>query len=96
MSDIIQVATQIEQKVKDLIVRSNGLEQKSKSLGEELRFYKKRFEQTEEEISDLQKQIETLKTANALLGSDDFKRETKTKINSIVREIDNCIVQLSD
>jgi len=96
MSDVIQVVSQIEQKVKDLIVRSNDLEQESKLLGEELRFYKKRFEQTEEEISDLQKQIETLKTANALLGSDDFKRETKTKINSIVREIDNCIVQLSD
>jgi len=96
MSDIIQVASQIEQKVKCLIVKSNDWEQESKLLGEELRFYKKRFEQTEEEISNLQKQIETLKTANALLGSDDFKRETKTKINSIVREIDNCIVQLSD
>jgi len=96
MSDITQVASRIEQKVKDLIVKSNGLEQENKSLGAELNFYKKRFEQTEEEIGNLQKQIQTLKTANALLGSDDFKRETKTKINSIVREIDNCIVQLSD
>jgi len=96
MSDIIQVASQIEQKVKSLIIKSNDLEQENKSLGAELNFYKKRFEQTEEEIGNLQKQIQTLKTANALLGSDDFKRETKTKINSIVREIDNCIVQLSD
>jgi hypothetical protein len=33
---------------------------------------------------------------NSLLGSDENKRETKLKINSLIREIDYCIAQLSD
>jgi hypothetical protein len=49
-----------------------------------------------EEIDALKSQYETLKIANGLLGSDDNKRETKLKINSLIREIDYCIAQLSD
>ena len=49
-----------------------------------------------EEIELLKKQYETLKIANALLGSEDNKRDTKLKINSLIREIDYCIAQLSD
>jgi len=48
------------------------------------------------EIEVLKKQIRTLKTANALLGSNKNKKETKLKINSLIREIDECIVQLAD
>lgn len=36
-----------------------------------------------------------LKTANAILGSDDYKTKTKLKINALVREIDQCINQLA-
>ena len=49
-----------------------------------------------EEIEVLKKRYETLKIANSLLGSDENKRDTKLKINSLVREIDYCIAQLSD
>ena len=31
-----------------------------------------------------------------MLGSDDNKRETKLKINALIREIDHCIGQLSN
>ena len=48
------------------------------------------------EIEALKTQYETLKIANSLLGSDDNKRDTKLKINSLIREIDYCIAQLSD
>jgi hypothetical protein len=48
------------------------------------------------EIESLRLQYETLKIANGLLGSEDNKRETKLKINSLIREIDYCIAQLSD
>jgi hypothetical protein len=36
-----------------------------------------------------------LKTANAMLGSDDYKTKTKLKINALIREIDQCISQLT-
>jgi hypothetical protein len=31
-----------------------------------------------------------------MLGSDDNKRETKLKINALIRDIDHCISQLSE
>ena len=49
-----------------------------------------------EEIQSLKSQYETLKIANALLGSEDNKRETKLKINSLIRDIDYCIAQMAD
>ena len=45
---------------------------------------------------ELKKQNESLKIAKSLLGSDENKRDTKLKINSLIREIDYCIAQLSD
>ena len=38
----------------------------------------------------------TLKFANSILGSDNSKRETKLKINTLIKEIDDCISNLSD
>lgn len=40
-------------------------------------------------------QNKLLKNTNALLGSDEYKKETKLKINALVKEIDQCIAQLS-
>lgn len=49
-----------------------------------------------EVLENREQKIKTLKTANALLGSNDYKRETKLKINSLVREIDACIASLAE
>jgi peptidoglycan hydrolase CwlO-like protein len=88
MSELVKIVNDLEKKINRMILKVEDLKNKNQDLHSELSFYKERFGQTQEYINDLEKQIETLKTANALLGSDDFKRETKTRINSIVREID--------
>ena len=49
-----------------------------------------------EQIEGLKTTYETLKITNSLLGSDENKRDTKLKINSLIREIDYCIAQLSE
>lgn len=96
MSEIVRIVDELERKIKKMIFKTDNLEQTNEALRSELSFYQDRFRQTETEIERLNKQIETLKAANALLGSEDFKRETKIKINSIIREIDYCVAQLSD
>ena len=96
MSDIVKIVDELERKIKKMISKTDDLEKSNDALRSELSFYKDRFRQTETETENLNKQIETLKTANALLGSEDFKRETKVRINSIIREIDYCVAQLSD
>jgi hypothetical protein len=47
-------------------------------------------------MAALKTQYDASKLANSLLGSAENKRDTKIKINSLIREIDNCIKQLSD
>ena len=48
------------------------------------------------EISELKKDNESLRMANALLGSKESKAITKRKINSLIKEVDFCINQLSE
>ena len=48
------------------------------------------------QISELKKESESLKMANSLLGSKESKAITKRKINSLIKEVDFCIHQLSD
>lgn len=46
-------------------------------------------------LSSKEERITALKTANAMLGSNDYKTKTKLKINALVKEIDQCIAQLT-
>ena len=62
-------------------------------LEESLEIEKQNNQQLIVKISSLENQTQTLKAANAMLGSNEYKRETKLKINSLLREIDQCIVQ---
>lgn len=56
---------------------------------------KKQNEYLQNSIELVKLECETLKNANALLGSEEYKKETKLKINSLIRDIDHCISQLS-
>ena len=46
--------------------------------------------------SEIEKQYQLLKIAKTIEGSKEDTRETKLKINALIREIDACIVQLSE
>jgi TolA-binding protein len=96
MSDVIKIVDSLEDKIKKLISKVELLEKNNKLLMAELSESESRQQESYQQIENLQSQITALKTANALLGSDDFKRETKTRINSLIREIDYCVAQLSD
>ena len=50
----------------------------------------------QEAIASWVEKYETLKIANSMLGSDENKRETKLKINALIRDIDHCIGQISE
>ena len=72
------------------------LEKKNQELQAELLLSKKNQQTQSSEMDALKNQLDTLKMVNSLLGSEENKRETKLKINSLIREIDYCIAQLSD
>ena len=96
MSVIAEIIDTLENKIGKLFLKIKSLEKNNQELQRDLKNAAVLVQNQSKEIESLKTQLETLKIANALLGSDDNKRDTKLKINSIIREIDYCIAQLSD
>jgi chromosome segregation ATPase len=96
MSVIAEIIDTLENKIGKLFTKINSLEKDNQDLKTELSNATTTIQNQSREIDALKAKYETLKIANALLGSDDNKRDTKLKINSLIREIDYCIAQLSD
>ena len=96
MSEIVEIIDTLEGKLKKLLDKIDYLEQSSLELNQELKKATTIIQNQSNEIDTLIKDCETLKMANSLLGSEENKRDTKLKINSLIREIDYCIAQLSD
>lgn len=96
MSEIVEIIDTLEGRLKKLFEKIDRLEQTSAQLTQELQRATATIQQQSGEIENLKKQYDTLKLANSLLGSEENKRDTKLKINSLIREIDYCIAQLAD
>ena len=74
-------------KLKDNYLLIQSLQSKLK----ELEFRNSNFI---EEIDLLKQKNKSLSFANSLLGSDENKKDTKDKINSLIKEIDTCLNKL--
>ncbi len=96
MSEMVEIVDSLENRLSKLISKMQGLETTIQDLKQELNKANRNIQIQATEMESLKKQYETLKIANSLLGSDENKRDTKLKINSLIREIDYCIAQLSD
>ena len=96
MSEIAQIIDTLESRLEKLIAKIEGLEKTSRELQQELNQAAIVMQKQSKEIETLKSQHDTLRIANSLLGSEENKKDTKLKINSLIREIDYCIAQLSD
>lgn len=96
MSDLTEIVDNLENRISKLLHKYEVIKQNQNSVEEELASVKKENLRLEEELRNSENRVQTLKAANAMLGSNDYKKETKLKINSLIREIDQCIVQLSE
>ena len=96
MSPLSEVVDSLETRIAALLKKYEDVKQMRVVLEHELTAMQQENTQLKDAIEAHQQQIKTLKTANALLGSNDFKRETKLKINALVREIDACIASLAE
>ncbi len=96
MNRLSELIDSLEVKFFKLNQKVVQLEKKNLELQDELLLSKKNQQKQLGEIETLKSQLDTLKMVNSLLGSEENKRETKLKINSLIREIDYCIAQLSD
>jgi chromosome segregation ATPase len=96
MSELSKIIDSLEVKFFKLSKKIENLEQLNESLSKELKEIKQTAQHENKTIISLKHELESLKITNSLLGSEEYKKETKLKINSLIREIDYCIAQLSE
>lgn len=96
MSEIGEIINSLEGRIGKLFMKIEGLERDSASVKGELEASTDLLKKQSDEIAQLKSECESLRMANSLLGGEENKRDTKLKINSLIREIDHCIAQLSD
>ncbi|WP_299781197.1 hypothetical protein [uncultured Formosa sp.] len=96
MSNIEEIVDALEDKISKMLRKVDALQQANAKLKEDLEQSQHNLQNNQQEIEAWVEKYEALKIAKSMLGSDDNKKETKLKINSLVREIDYCISQLSE
>ncbi|MBP0905554.1 hypothetical protein ACFSKN_16870 [Mariniflexile gromovii] len=96
MSNIEDIVDSLENKISKVLHKLELLKLANLKLNEELEVSKQEILSQKKHIAVWEEKYEALKMANTILGSDDNKRETKLKINALIRDIDHCIAQLSD
>jgi len=96
MRKIEAIVDSLENKISKVLHRQEVLKQTSANLKQELAIEKQKNLELQAQIEEWTEKHDTLKIANSLLGSDENNRETKLKINTLIRDIDHCIAQLSE
>ncbi|MCK0124688.1 hypothetical protein MWU76_09755 [Gelidibacter sp. F2691] len=96
MSKVEDIVDSLENKISKVLHKQEVLKQTNAKLSEELASYQQKIIQQQEALSSWVEKYEALKIANSMLGSDENKRETKLKINTLIKDIDHCIAQLSE
>ena len=96
MGDLSEIVDSLENRISKLLHRYEKMKHANSGLEEEIKILKSQQDGYQAEIDHWRDTGNSLKLANAMLGSDQYKRDTKLKINALVRELDLCIAQLSD
>ncbi len=96
MSKIETIVDSIENRISKVLHKLEVLKQTNAKLSKDIALSQKKISQQEELITSWEEKYETLKFTNSILGSDESKKESKLKINALIREIDHCISQLSE
>jgi len=96
MSNIQDIVDSLENRISKMLHKLEVLKQSNLKLNQELSVSEQKIANQEKELLIWEEKYESLKVASSMLGSEENKRETKLKINALIREIDHCIVQLSE
>ena len=96
MSKIIEVANSLEDKLKMFIEAFDFLKEENEFLHQKVVTLEHQLSDKTQQLIKKEESYSLLKIAKTIEGSNESTRETKLKINALIREIDTCIVQLSE
>ena len=84
MSDLSKVIDSLEVKFFKLTKKLENLTEINENLTKQVNFLKKNESLNNNKIETLETELQSLRFTNSLLGSEENKRETKLKINSLI------------
>lgn len=94
MNDTEVQLKRIQTKLQQLLKNHSALQKENEGLKDELARAQQELAATGENLYTLKQQVEVLKYSNGDMDDSD-KKEFEKKINLYVKEIDRCIVMLS-
>ena len=96
MSKTELIVRSLELKFDKILKKFNQLENDNLILKKELDLLRQKKSDLDKKIKNRESDLEALKIASSMLGSNDDKRASKLKINALIRDINDCIASLSD
>lgn len=96
MSKTLEAIHILEDRLKTLLANYEFLKEENEILLQNVNKLQHQLILNQQELDHQQKKFEVLKMAKTINGSKENTRETKLKINALIREIDKCIIQLNE
>ena len=96
MQELDNLVKSLEKNIRILLEKITKLQKLNFELESELNLLKKKDLEKSNLIDLCEEKYKSLKIANTILGSDNGTKDTKLEINSLIREIDYCISQLTE
>jgi hypothetical protein len=96
MSITLEAIHTLEDKLKSLLSNYEFLKEENEILLQSATTFQQKILQQEQQLTNQKKEYDLLKIAKTIDGSSTNTRDTKLKINTLIREIDKCIIQLQE
>ena len=96
MSKTLEAIHLLEDTLKTLLANYEFLKVENEILLQNVGKLQLQISKNQQLIENQNKKYDLLKIAKTIDGSNESTRETKLKINALIREIDKCIIQLSE
>jgi cell shape-determining protein MreC len=96
MSNTIEAIHLLEDKLENLLSNYEFLKNENEILLQSTTKLQHQLFKRDQLLAEQKKQYDLLKIAKTIDGSSTNTRDTKLKINTLIREIDKCIIQLHE
>jgi hypothetical protein len=96
MSQLLNLVEIMEDRLSRLIISYETVQGERQILLDKIEKMSQENAMLKNQIQSLGREMESMKMTNALLGSEDFKRDTKLKLNSLIKDIDDCIAHFAE
>ncbi len=96
MRNVEFIVESLELKILNVLAHLDALKAENQRLKLESAAQKEKAEAQRAALDKKEADLEALRIASSMLGSNDDKRASKLKINALIRDINDCLASLSD